>query len=56
MKGTVDFGLIYTSGGKGKLTGFSDCSLGSDIDDSGMIFYLNKKNVISWEECSIVIL
>lgn len=51
IKGTIEFGLEYTSGGDGKIIGFCDSSLASDIDDrrstSGMVFYVNK-SVISW--------
>lgn len=51
LKGTVEFGLEYTSGGDGKLLGFCDSSLADDVDNrrstSGMVFYVNS-NVISW--------
>ena len=51
LKGTIEFGLEYTSGGNGKLAEFSDSSLAGDINDrrstSGMVFYVNK-SMISW--------
>lgn len=52
IKGTVDFGLIYTRDSKNNmLTGFSDSDLGGYTEDrkstAGMVFYLND-SLITW--------
>lgn len=52
VKGTADFGLVYSKGkGNYLLTGYSDSDLGGNIDDrkstGGMAFYLDE-NLITW--------
>lgn len=52
IKGTLSFGLIYSSkGGNNILTGFSDSDLAGHLDDrkstGGMVFYLNE-SLIAW--------
>lgn len=52
VKGTVEFGLVYTkNGGNNILTGYSDSDLAGHIDDrrstGGMAFYLNE-SLITW--------
>lgn len=52
IKGTIQFGLVYTSSsGNNFITGFSDNDMGGSIDDrrstGGMAYYLNE-SLISW--------
>ncbi|XP_035844452.1 secreted RxLR effector protein 161-like [Helianthus annuus] len=51
IKGTIQNGLKYQSGGDGKLVGFSDSSFGTDIQDrrgtTGTVFYLSN-NIVTW--------
>ena len=52
IKGTADFGLMYSSGNKNNiLTGYSDSDLAGNLDDrkstGGMAFYLND-SLITW--------
>ncbi|XP_074356145.1 secreted RxLR effector protein 161-like [Apium graveolens] len=52
IKGTVNFGLIYTrDGSNNELTGFSNSDLGGHLDDrkstGGVVFYLNE-SIITW--------
>lgn len=52
IKGTIQFGLVYTSSsGNNFISGFSDSDMGGSIDDrrstGGMAYYLNE-NLISW--------
>lgn len=52
MKGTLDFGLVYSrENGNNVLTGYSDSDLAGNIEDrkstGGMAFYLND-SLITW--------
>lgn len=51
VKGTINYGLVYSRGKEVKLTGFSDSNLAGDINDrrstSGVAFYLCE-NVVTW--------
>ena len=52
LKGTTDFGLVYSRGGaKEVLTGYTDSDLAGDLDDrkstGGMAFYIND-SLVSW--------
>lgn len=52
IKGTLDYGLIYTKDSDNKvLIGYSDSDLAGNVEDGkstgGMVFYLNK-NLITW--------
>ncbi|KAL6550635.1 hypothetical protein OROMI_021123 [Orobanche minor] len=52
IKGTLDYGLVYTKGEKQiKVTGYSDSDHGKDVVDrkstGGMAFYVNG-NLVSW--------
>lgn len=52
VKGTIHYGLIYTSNsGNNLITGYSDSDLGGLVDDrrstGGMAYYLNE-SLISW--------
>lgn len=52
VKGTMDFGLIYTKNDENNVViGYSDSDLAGNVEDrkstGGMVFYLNK-NLITW--------
>ncbi|XP_074377137.1 secreted RxLR effector protein 161-like [Apium graveolens] len=52
IKGTIDFGLVYTKeGGNNILTGYSDSDMGGFVVDrrstGGMVFYLNE-SLVTW--------
>lgn len=52
LKGTLDYGLVYSRGNKNNmLSGYSDSDLGGQIDDrkstGGMAFYLNE-SLVTW--------
>lgn len=52
VKGTLDFGLVYTSkSGNSLITGFSDSDLRGNVEDrkstGGMVFYLNEI-LVTW--------
>ncbi|KAL8117931.1 hypothetical protein AgCh_015718 [Apium graveolens] len=52
IKGTIDFGLVYTKeGGNNILTGYSDTDMGGFVVDrrstGGMVFYLNE-SLVTW--------
>ena len=52
LKGTINFGLVYTQEGKDEtLSGYSDSDLALDVvarkSTGGMVFYLND-NLVSW--------
>lgn len=52
VKGTLNFGLVYSKGGGNNIvTGFSDSDLAGHLDDrrstGGMVFYLNE-SLITW--------
>nr|GFC84945.1 hypothetical protein [Tanacetum cinerariifolium] len=52
IKGTVDYGLVYTKYRKGDvITGYSDSNHARDVEDrrttGGMVFYL-KENLVTW--------
>lgn len=52
IKGSLDFGLIYTKkGGNNILTGYSDSDMGGFVEDrrstGGMVFYLSE-SVVTW--------
>ncbi|KAD4385676.1 hypothetical protein E3N88_25845 [Mikania micrantha] len=51
IKGSLNVGLIYRSGGDGKLVGYSDSSFGTDLTDrkgtTGTVFYMSG-NFITW--------
>ncbi|XP_074346193.1 secreted RxLR effector protein 161-like [Apium graveolens] len=51
VKGTMNFGLVYTGGGIESLTGYSDSDLAGHVDDrrstGGMVFYLNE-GLVTW--------
>lgn len=52
IKGTTEYGLSYTKGGKKNVvTGYTDSDLASDVNDrrstTGMAFYLDE-NLITW--------
>uniref|UniRef100_A0A251S554 Putative reverse transcriptase, RNA-dependent DNA polymerase n=1 Tax=Helianthus annuus TaxID=4232 RepID=A0A251S554_HELAN len=52
IKGTLNQGLVYSKGGKGTLTGFSDSDYAGNIDDSkstsGYVFQLGT-GTIAWQ-------
>ncbi|KAJ0522114.1 putative RNA-directed DNA polymerase [Helianthus annuus] len=52
IKGTLNHGIIYSKGRKGKLTGYSDSDYAGDTDDSkstsGYIFHLGS-GAIAWQ-------
>ncbi|GKB51791.1 zinc finger, CCHC-type containing protein, partial [Tanacetum coccineum] len=52
IKGTIDYGLVYTKYHKGDvITGYSDSNHARDVEDrrstGGMVFYL-KENLVTW--------
>nr|GEX43524.1 hypothetical protein [Tanacetum cinerariifolium] len=52
IKGTVDYGLVYTKYSKGDvITGYSDSNHARNVEDrrstGGMVFYL-KENLVTW--------
>ncbi|XP_021985628.1 secreted RxLR effector protein 161-like [Helianthus annuus] len=52
IKGTLNQGLVYSKGGKGTLTGFSDSDYAGNIDDSkstsGYVFQLGI-GIVAWQ-------
>lgn len=55
LKGTLDYGLRYTSNGNGELEGWADASYGDDLDNrrstTGYLFQLSG-NTITWTSYS----
>lgn len=51
IKGTIDFGILYSNNGDHRLCGFSDADFGGDVETrkstSGYAFLLNN-GIISW--------
>ncbi|XP_035832857.1 secreted RxLR effector protein 161-like [Helianthus annuus] len=52
IKGTIDHGIIYSKGSKGKLVGYSDSDYAGNIEDSkstsGYIFNLGS-GAVAWQ-------
>ncbi|XP_021992050.1 secreted RxLR effector protein 161-like [Helianthus annuus] len=52
VKGTLNHGIIYSKGSRGKLTGYSDSDYAGDINDSkstsGYVFHLGS-GAIAWQ-------